>query len=102
MKIIDYNDSLTENDKTILTQSINEFRSLKTQVQYHAKFIMTLVDHDHQTFEGRYKLDLSNFQDVIDHGKIMNTGEKQMQSEWIRQVESNAEKREFSYISVSV
>ncbi|KPW37563.1 hypothetical protein ALP45_02968 [Pseudomonas coronafaciens pv. atropurpurea] len=55
---------------------------------------MTLVDHDHETFGGRYNLDISNFQDVIDYGKIMNTSEKNRHNEWVQQVQSNAEKRD--------
>ncbi|KTB64501.1 hypothetical protein [Pseudomonas syringae] len=102
LKIIDYDNSLTENDKSVLTQAINDFRDFKSQAQRHAKTIMTLVDHDHKTFGGRYTLDISNFQDVIDYGKIMNTSEKNMHSEWVQQVQSNAEKRDFSYLSVSV
>lgn len=73
IKIIDYDNSLTENDTSVLTHAINGFREFKEQLQHHAKTIMTLVDHDHETFGGRYKLNISNFQDVIDYGKIMNT-----------------------------
>ncbi|MEQ4285414.1 hypothetical protein [Pseudomonas syringae] len=102
IKIIDYDNSLTANDTSVLTHAINEFRELKEQIQHHAKTIMTLVDHDHETFGGRYKLDISNFQDVIDYGKIMNTSVQKMQDEWINQVQSNAEKRDFSYISLAV
>lgn len=102
IKIIDYDNSLTENDKSVLTHAINGFREFKEQIQQHAKTVMTLVDHDHETFGGRYKLDISNFQDVIDYGKIMSTSVQKMQDEWIQQVQSNAEKRDFSYISVAV
>ncbi|PYD17969.1 MULTISPECIES: hypothetical protein [Pseudomonas syringae group] len=102
IKIIDYDNSLTENDTSVLTHAINGFREFKEQLQHHAKTIMTLVDHDHETFGGRYKLDISNFQDVIDYGKIMNTSVQKMQDEWIQQVQSNAEKRDFSYISLAV
>ncbi|AQL36340.1 hypothetical protein [Pseudomonas syringae] len=102
IKIIDYDNSLTENDKSVLTHAINGFREFKEQIQQHAKTVMTLVDHDHETFGGRYTLDISNFQDVIDYGKIMSTSVQKMQDEWIQQVQSNAEKRDFSYISVAV
>ncbi|WP_024675685.1 hypothetical protein ACTACG_14715 [Pseudomonas syringae] len=102
IKIIDYDNSLTENDKSVLTHAINGFREFKGQIQQHATTIMTLVDHDHETFGGRYRLDISNFQEVIDYGKIMNSSTKKMQNEWIQQVQSNAEKRDFSYISLSV
>lgn len=102
IKIIDYDNSLTENDKSVLTHAINGFREFKEQIQQHAKTVMTLVDHDHEIFGGRYKLDISNFQDVIDYGKIMSTSVQKMQDEWIQQVQSNAEKRDFSYISVAV
>lgn len=102
IKIIDYYNSLTENDTSVLTHAINGFREFKEQLQHHAKTIMTLVDHDHETFGGRYKLDISNFQDVIDYGKIMNTSVQKMQNEWINQVQNNAEKRDFSYISLAV
>lgn len=101
IKIIDYDNNLTENDKEVLTKSINEFKEFKNQLQNHARSIMTLLDHDHETFGGRYKLDISNFQNIIDYGKVMSASFEKMQSAWIEQVKSNAEKMEFSYLSVS-
>ncbi|KPW37568.1 hypothetical protein ALP45_05092 [Pseudomonas coronafaciens pv. atropurpurea] len=37
IKIIDYDNSLTENDKSVLTRSINEFREFKEQVSITQK-----------------------------------------------------------------
>ncbi|SHN18648.1 hypothetical protein SAMN05216593_11211 [Pseudomonas asturiensis] len=101
LKIIGYDNSLTETDRAVLTESINNFQELKSMVQANAKMLMTLVDHDHETFGNRYNLNIENFHSIIDYDKILNTGINLMQSEWVRQVQSNAEKISHSYISVS-
>ncbi|WP_241000193.1 hypothetical protein [Pseudomonas viridiflava] len=101
LKIIDHDNSLTEADRAVLTESINNFRELKSMVQANAKMLMKLVDHDHETFGSRYDLNIGNFHHVVDYGKIINAGAHHMENEWIRQIESNAEKMDHSYISVS-
>nr|WP_050586977.1 hypothetical protein [Pseudomonas asturiensis] len=103
LKIIDYDNSLTETDRAVLTESINNFQELKSMVQANANMLMVLVlvDHDHETFGNRYNLNIENFHSIIDYDKILNTGINLMQSEWVRQVQSNAEKISHSYISVS-
>ncbi len=101
LKIIDYDNSLTEADEVALTESINNFQELKSMAQTNAKKLMTLVDHDHKTFGSRYNLNIGNFHSIIDYGKIIEAGTKNMENEWIRQVESNAEKLSYSYISIT-
>ncbi|MBD8199777.1 hypothetical protein IFU09_00610 [Pseudomonas viridiflava] len=101
LKIIDHDNSLTEADRAVLTESINNFQELKSMVQANAKMLMKLVDHDHKTFGSRYDFNIGNFHRVVDYGKIINAGTHHMENEWIRQIESNAEKISHSYISVT-
>jgi hypothetical protein len=102
LKIIDYENRLTEDDKTVLVESMRRFDNFELRLQVCAKGMMALVDHDHKTFGGRYMLDISNFQDVIDFRKILSVGAKAMNNEWAGQVSANAEARDPSYISLSV
>ncbi|MEE4082871.1 hypothetical protein [Pseudomonas viridiflava] len=101
LKIIDHDNSLTEADRAVLTESINNFQELKSLVQANAKMLMKLVDHDHETFGSRYDLNIENFHSIIDYDKILAVGINQMKNEWERQVQSHAEKISHSYISVS-
>ncbi|WP_439884644.1 hypothetical protein ACTACK_21055 [Pseudomonas syringae] len=101
LKIIDHDNSLTEADRAVLTESINDFQELKSMVQANAKMLMTLVDHDHETFGSRYDLNIGNFHSIIDYDKLLYAGINQMENEWVRQVQNHAEKISHSYISVS-
>ncbi|RMT81998.1 hypothetical protein [Pseudomonas viridiflava] len=100
LKIIDYDNNLTETEKAILTESINKFQELKSMAQTNAKTIMDLVDHDHDNFGRRYNLNIDNFHRVIDYAKLINTSAKQMEHEWVQQIQSNAETK--SSLSISV
>lgn len=102
IKIIDYNESLTDDEKSLLADKINNFDGFNLQLQARARAMMTLVDHDHEIFGGRYKLDIDNFQYVIDFNRLLNVSVKKMHSEWVAQVERKAEQRNPSYISLSV
>ncbi|CAM3411258.1 hypothetical protein PSFL111601_23305 [Pseudomonas floridensis] len=70
-------------------------------VRANAKKLMSLVDHDHETFGSRYSLNIENFNSIIDYDKILTAGINQMENEWVRQVKNNAEKANYSYLSVS-
>ncbi|WP_243248398.1 hypothetical protein [Pseudomonas maioricensis] len=102
IKILDYKGSLTEAEKTLLTERINGFDDIKLQLQGRAKAMMKMVDHDHETFGGRFKADINDFEHVIDFGKILSVGVKQIRTEWVRQVSQNAERQDVSRISLSV
>lgn len=101
IKVLDYDDALNEEEKYVLTEALNNFENLKDSLQDRARAFMILADHDLEIFGGRYKLNLDNFQDVIDFGKILGASQKQMQVEWILQIELNAEQRDSAYVSVS-
>lgn len=101
LKIIDHDNSLTEADRAVLTESINNFQELKSMVQANAKMLMKLVDHDHETFESRYDLNIENFHSIIDYDKILTVGINQMENEWVWQIQSHAEKISPSYLSVT-
>ncbi|KPX45954.1 hypothetical protein ALP91_100595, partial [Pseudomonas savastanoi pv. glycinea] len=70
LKIIDLDDKLGINEIKYLSDAINQKTHLKDAAITHAKILMTLADHDTDTFKGTYKLDLLNFQNIIDLGKI--------------------------------
>lgn len=102
IKIIDYTNSLTDDDKHVLIESMSNYGMFKRDLQSAAKGIMTLVDHDHETFGGRSRLDIENFQFVVDFGKVFNSPVEEMPNEWVRQIQENAETRDCSFISLDV
>ncbi|POP89659.1 hypothetical protein CXB40_29680 [Pseudomonas syringae pv. avii] len=70
LKIIDLDDKLGTNEIKYLSDAINQKTQLKDAALTHAKILMTLADHDTDTFKGTYKFDLLNFKNIIDLGKI--------------------------------
>lgn len=102
LKIISYDNSLTDAERSRLSEIINSFQSLKEAVQHHAKTIMLLADHDHETFGSRRDITLDNFQEIIDYGKVLSQGQNGMQDEWIRQVQTHAESGAETYISIDI
>ncbi len=100
IKIIAYKNSLSEDDIKWLTKALNNIEDFKDNVQSHAKIMMTLVDHDTEKFGGKYNLNLMNFQDTIDYGKVVAIRKNDLSEEWIRQIHQNAEKREPSLIDI--
>ncbi|MBX8569963.1 hypothetical protein K5D36_09770 [Pseudomonas cichorii] len=100
IKVISYENSLSEDEIKWLTKTLNNIEDFKESVQLHAKSMMTLVDHDTETFGGKYNLNLMNFQDTIDYGKIVSVRKNDLSEEWIRQIQQNAEKRESPLIDI--
>ena len=102
IKIVGCDDRMTENEKSVLTDAINNHTGFKFQLHLVARGYMTLVDHDRETFGGRYRLDIDNFNRVIDFSKILGAGQAGMHDEWVRQVIANAEQRDSSSILLTV
>ncbi|MBX8591480.1 hypothetical protein K5D56_19130 [Pseudomonas cichorii] len=100
IKVISYENSLNEDEIKWLTKTLNNIEELKENVISHAKIMMELVDHDTEKFGGKYILNLMNFQDTIDYGKVVAVRRNEMSDEWIRQIHQNAEKREPSLIDI--
>ncbi|MEN1831628.1 hypothetical protein AAIM60_02000 [Pseudomonas lijiangensis] len=100
IKIISYENNLNEDEIKWLTKILNNIEDLKENVLSHAKIMMTLVDHDTEKFGGKYILNLMNFQDTIDYGKVVAVRKNDLSEEWIRQIHENAEKREPSLIDI--
>ncbi|MBX8529711.1 hypothetical protein K5D32_08575 [Pseudomonas cichorii] len=100
IKIIATENSLSEDEIKWLTDTLNNIEAFKESVQSHAKAMMALVDHDTERFGGKYILNLMNFQDTIDYGKIVAVRKNDLSEEWIRQIHENAEKREPSLIDI--
>lgn len=99
IKIIDYNKVLTDSEQRFLIDSLSNTDGLKLHSTSAAKGFMALVDHDHETFGGRHKLGIESFQFVIDFGRILSLSVEKMQGEWVAQIQQNAERRDFPYIS---
>ncbi|NAS98458.1 hypothetical protein CU664_16910 [Pseudomonas syringae pv. actinidifoliorum] len=92
LKIIDLDDKLGTNEIKYLSDAINQKTQFKDAAVRHAKILMTLADHDTDTFKGTYKLDLLNFQNVIDLGKIALSKKDDPSEIWINQIKEKAEK----------
>ncbi|KPW22075.1 hypothetical protein ACKUFS_15945 [Pseudomonas cannabina] len=102
LKIIDVNKKLGEHELKYLSDVINQKAEFKESARKQAKLIMTLVDHDTDTFNGQYKLDLTNFQDVIDLGTIAACKKNDPRDIWINQVRQHAEKKEMSLVDIRI
>ncbi|KAA8696631.1 Uncharacterized protein ALO80_00706 [Pseudomonas caricapapayae] len=92
LKIIDLDDKLGTNEIKYLSDAINQKNQFKDAAVRHAKILMTLADHDTETFKGTYKLDLLNFQNIIDLGKIALSKKDDPSEIWINQIKEKAEK----------
>jgi hypothetical protein len=101
VKILDPEQTFNENQLEWLTKSMNGIPDFRETVQDHARKVMTLVDHDTETFGNRYVLNLSNFQDVIDYGKIMTVrNQDELSDAWIKQVQEKGQLREDLLVDV--
>lgn len=102
VKILDPDQSLEKNEIEYLTKLFNDRKRLGESVVNHARMAMALVDHDEETFGGKYKLDLLNIQNTLDYGKLVTLKPEQMHEAFIRQIHENGEKREEPLVDVVV
>lgn len=101
IKIIDYDNQLSDQDIEWLTDSFNEMGNFREGLRGHAKMLMTIVDHDTDRMKGHFKLDLINFQGVIDYAKsAVQNGN--LSDWWIRQVQEKSEKLDDPIIDINV
>lgn len=100
LTILDYDNTLSNQERDLLGNLLNNHAHLKETVRCHAKVMMTLLDHDTDTFSNHYSLTLDNFRQTIDYAKILEEGPGKMHKEWIRQVHNNAEKRDTSSLHI--
>lgn len=95
LKILDPDQVFNGEQLDWLTDSLNKLQDFKDTVQSHAKKMMALVDHDTETFGNRYILNLVNFADTIDYGKIISVKDQhEMNNAWIKQIQEKGERRE--------
>lgn len=95
IKILDPDQVFNGQQLEWLTDSLNTLKGFKETVQSHAKKMMALVDHDTETFGNRYVLNLNNFADTIDYGKIISIKDQhEMNNAWIKQIHEKGERRE--------
>lgn len=101
VKIIDPDNIFSGEQLEWVTDSLNNFPDFTTTAQECAKRMMVLVDHDNETFGNRFSLNLMNFQDTVDLGKLISIKDPERQQEaWIKQIEQNAERRVAPLIDV--
>ncbi|MBD8492135.1 hypothetical protein [Pseudomonas syringae] len=102
IKILNPDRSLSEGDLHDLEKIFNSHRKFKGSVSAYAKMAMTLVDHDDKAFGGKYKLDLSNIQNILDFGKLIMEKPQGMGEALVRQVLEKGEKRDQALVDVIV
>lgn len=94
VKIIDPENLFNGEQLQWMTDSLNQLPGFTKTVQECAKRMMTLVDHDDETFGNRFSLNLMNFQDTIDFGELISVKDRELQKNaWIAQIHENAERR---------
>lgn len=94
VKIIDPDNIFSEEQLEWVTDSLNNAPDFTKMTQQCAKRMMALVDHDNETFGNRFSLNLMNFQDTVDLGKLISIKDpERQQAAWIKQIEQNAERR---------
>lgn len=99
IKVLDPKNNLNDDELERLTDAMNKFKGLKELVQGYAKGIMTLVDHDMETFGGKYDISLSNLYRTVDLGSE-NFRTKYPHNDWIMQIIEKADKRATPLIDV--
>ncbi len=67
---------------------LNEAKGLQPLTLKHAKAVIELTQLDKPQFEGKVKLDLSNFHKMIDYGLLLNKGALDLESpdSWLDQL----------------
>lgn len=97
LKVTSPPNTLTARDEEILNALLNEAKGLQSLTLKHAKTVIELVKRDKPQFEGKVKLDLSNFHKMIDYGLLLNKGALDLRStdSWLDQLHKNAEKYPF-------
>lgn len=102
LKIINYSNALTEAERSTVTELLNGFEDLKERIQAHAKNVMILAQHDHETFGPTRDIGLHNFHEIVDYHKVLTNGVDGMQEEWVQQVSSYASRTDSTYIATEV
>lgn len=102
IKILAADQTFATEELEWLTASINKLGGLKDLVHTHAKDMMSLVDHDSETFGNRYSLNVINFQNTIDYGKVLTGKKNDLHETFIRQIHENAERRSEPFVDVVI
>jgi hypothetical protein len=86
--------TLDAREEQTLNTLLNKTKDLQSLTLKHAKAVIELVQLDKQQFEGKVKLDLTNFHKMVDYGLLLNKGALQLRSanSWLDQLHKNAEK----------
>ncbi|MGF6087639.1 hypothetical protein [Pseudomonas sp. 18173] len=94
LKVTSPPNTLTARDEEILNALLNEAKGLQSLTVKHAKTVIELVKRDKPQFEGKVKLDLSNFHKMVDYGLLLNKGALDLRNSdsWLDQLHKKAEK----------
>ncbi|MGF6161077.1 hypothetical protein ABIE16_000342 [Pseudomonas sp. 2725] len=94
LKVTSPPNTLTARDEEILNALLNEAKGLQSLTLKHAKTVIELVKRDKPQFEGKVKLDLSNFHKMVDYGLLLNKGALDLRNSdsWLDQLHKKAEK----------
>jgi transcriptional regulator of acetoin/glycerol metabolism len=102
IRILPADQTFATEELELLTASINKADGLKNLVHTHAKDMMSLVDHDSETFGNKYTLNLTNFQTTIDYGRVLTGQKDELHEAFIRQIHENAERRSEPFVDVLI
>lgn len=101
VKLIDPENLFDAGQLKWMTDSLNELPGFTKTVQECARRMMILVDHDNEMFGNRFSLNLMNFQDTIDFGKLISIrDQEQQENAWIAQIRENAERRNAPLVDI--
>lgn len=101
IKILDPDRVFSEEQLDWLTDSLNKLPGFRDTVQSHARKIMTLVDHDIESFGNRYVLNLMNFANTIEYGTVMSCrNQHELNDSWMSQIHEKGQLREKPLINV--
>lgn len=94
LKVTSPPNTLTAKDEEILNTLLNEAKGLQSLTLKHVKAVIELVQLDKPQFEGKVKLDLSNFHKLIDYGLLLNKGALDLgrSDSWLDQLHKKSEK----------
>ena len=93
LKVTSSPNTLTARDEEILNTLLNEAKGLQPLTLKHAKTVIELIQLDKPQFEGKVKLDLSNFHKMIDYGLLLSKGALDLRSpdSWLDQLHKKSE-----------
>ncbi|MNO68382.1 hypothetical protein D3C76_592110 [compost metagenome] len=93
LKVTSPPNTLTPKEEEILNSLLNKTKGLQALTLKHAIAVIELVQLDKPQFEGKVKLDLSNFHTLIDYGLLLSKGALDLRSpdSWLDQLHKKSD-----------